>query len=305
MYSPPLGTWDLPPLNDKSRAEIQALLKVKDMKVNAAVFLAEGKKSVVMIADRLHKLAQAAIAVKHGKPSDALRLLGYTKGAKSRNRASLHGTSKGFASDWLELQYGWLPLVDDIYGIYEAHRTKYPDIGYVFSGKKRIHYETETVTALPGSKSSMGNLYRLECLDTVKATTKVDLWYRVNSTALTKATSIGLVNPLPIAWELMPFSFLIDWVVPVGNWLEALDAAAGLDFLGGSCSRSVRCTRVTSVIPALATSSCAASATESYFRMQRTVYTTSPVPKLYYKSPISTMHALNGLALLRSVFGKR
>jgi hypothetical protein len=37
-----------------------------------------------------------------------------------------------------------------------------------------------------------------------------------------------------VAWELVPFSFVLDWFIPIGSYLSQLDASAGMEFLGGS-----------------------------------------------------------------------
>jgi hypothetical protein len=33
--------------------------------------------------------------------------------------------------------------------------------------------------------------------------------------------SLGLVNPLEIAWEVVPYSFVVDWFLPVGSYIAA------------------------------------------------------------------------------------
>jgi len=38
------------------------------------------------------------------------------------------------------------------------------------------------------------------------------------------AHRISLGNPMELAWELIPFSFVVDWFLPIGNWISALDA---------------------------------------------------------------------------------
>jgi hypothetical protein len=32
---------------------------------------------------------------------------------------------------------------------------------------------------------------------------------------------MGLANPASIAWEFMPWSFAVDWAIPIGSWIEA------------------------------------------------------------------------------------
>lgn len=44
----------------------------------------------------------------------------------------------------------------------------------------------------------------------------------------------GLLNPLEVIWELVPFSFVADWFLPIGDYLSALDASSRFTHEGGS-----------------------------------------------------------------------
>jgi hypothetical protein len=57
---------------------------------------------------------------------------------------------------------------------------------------------------------------------------------------LLQANRLGVINPLAIAWELYPFSFVIDWFVPIGSVLTAATATAGLEFVSGHTTRSIQ-----------------------------------------------------------------
>jgi hypothetical protein len=35
------------------------------------------------------------------------------------------------------------------------------------------------------------------------------------------ARSLGMVDPLQVAWEIVPYSFVVDWFLPVGSFLSA------------------------------------------------------------------------------------
>jgi hypothetical protein len=50
----------------------------------------------------------------------------------------------------------------------------------------------------------------------------------VSNPNLYLANKLGFVNPGVIAWELVPFSFVIDWFVPVGNFLSQWTDFVGL-----------------------------------------------------------------------------
>lgn len=52
---------------------------------------------------------------------------------------------------------------------------------------------------------------------------------------------LGLANPLALAWELTSLSFVVDWILPIGQVLNALTASAGLSFVNGSLSNRLSC----------------------------------------------------------------
>jgi len=54
------------------------------------------------------------------------------------------------------------------------------------------------------------------------------------------ANQMGFVNPLSVAWEAVPFSFVVDWFANVGQCLSAMT-----DFAGFSVTRSWTTDRLT------------------------------------------------------------
>jgi hypothetical protein len=62
---------------------------------------------------------------------------------------------------------------------------------------------------------------------------KVSMWFKVNPLAwMARATSL---DPAVIAWELLPYSFVVDYVYNVGGYLRNLEIAAqyGSSFMSG------------------------------------------------------------------------
>jgi hypothetical protein len=41
------------------------------------------------------------------------------------------------------------------------------------------------------------------------------------------ANQMGFINPAAVAWELVPFSFLVDWFLPVGDFLNSFTDLLG------------------------------------------------------------------------------
>lgn len=50
------------------------------------------------------------------------------------------------------------------------------------------------------------------------------------------------VNPIVTAWELTKYSFVIDWFVDIGQWLQAISPVVGYNQLGVSLSWTVQTT---------------------------------------------------------------
>ena len=40
--------------------------------------------------------------------------------------------------------------------------------------------------------------------------------------------SLGLINPSTVAWERLPWSFVIDWFIPIGSYLDSVGFFGGL-----------------------------------------------------------------------------
>lgn len=203
-----LASWDLPSFSDNDNIKLIANLgtKVKGHSFNPLVTLGEGKESLSMILDAATRLGSALINVKSGNFAKAFNSLklGKVKGVSSR---------KTLSSNWLELQYGWVPLLSDIKSGAEAFAS--------------IYNEEKSVYTVSMTKA--GRIYSAPgytCQGGAWAKKRLKAIVRRNETSV---FSPSIVDPAIVAWELLPLSFVADWMLPVGNYLEALDVARSLD----------------------------------------------------------------------------
>jgi hypothetical protein len=42
------------------------------------------------------------------------------------------------------------------------------------------------------------------------------------SEPLSTSRALGLLDPLTVVWEIIPYSFVVDWFLPIGSYLENL-----------------------------------------------------------------------------------
>lgn len=284
--------------NVANRLVVQALLKLRDQKVNLAVAFAEAEKSISMIADRSLKLYRSYRALRGGNFTAAWKEIGLHPGNKG----------KKVASSVLEVQYGWRPLMQDIEGAYDEIRRPVRADGYLIKVKSTFEDVSKALVSYNGSTTGYSPFNVVQD-DTLLKRSQVSLWYVVDNDMLLTASAIGVTNPMEIVWEVTPYSFLLDWIIPVGNFLGALTATTGTRFIGGTLTHSSRFTRKYSVEATHVSNgvtdwvgSGSAAGKDSRFEMSRSVYQNSPIPSLYIKNPLSGGHALNAIALLRGLF---
>lgn len=282
---------DLPGLNLVSRCETKCLLKVKDQKVHIGTTIAEANKTLKQVGDSVMDIVKAFRAVKSGNIKRAAGILGVPVPRKK---------GKDIASNWLALQYGWLPLYSDIHGAYDEIRKLTSDRPLRFSTTAAIR-ESLPSSFQPNISGSYSDSFNAVGTQEGYQVVKVNLVYEVNSRLMNDLSNNGLVNPLEVAWELVPFSFVVDWFLPIGDWMSALTADVGLIFRCGSLTKFVSNKRLATLtgkndVTGLVYSSA------TYNRMERSVYSATPIPTPFVKSPVSTGHALNALALLRQLF---
>lgn len=195
-----------------------------------AVNLLEGRQSIAMIANRVNQLRSFVRNVKRGRFGAAARVLGVTtpKGVSRK---------KQFANNFLEFHFGWEPLVKDIGAAVETLQNPLPERKLHGSGRG----EQKDLINWPPRKDSEGysDVYsvRVRSGGTV-VITNPDLYL---------ANQLGFTNPLQVVWEAVPFSFVVDWFLSVGNFLGSMTARLGTTIVGGWYSIKTWFNRTTSV----------------------------------------------------------
>lgn len=194
--------------------------------------------------------------------------------------------------------------MSDIYGA--ALHLSRPDRLPLVHVKGYAEDTSEFTTSKFGQNGGTGNKVTYKFESVHKAW--VSLYYGLTNANLAEFSSLGLINPLEIIWELVPYSFVVDWFLPVGNWLSSMTADAGFTFQGGSLSRKtdVKCDGVKEVSWLNTGNVNTFGATPNIggqaFWFNRLCYTSSPVPGLYFKNPLSATHIANAMALLALAF---
>lgn len=210
--------------------------KVREADIQTPVALAEAKKTCQGIGAIARDIAASFRALTRGQPTEAINILVYG------NQGGYHtnSISKALAGRWLEWSYGVKPLVQDARGLalacakaqtHEQNRlveTKVTLSDYVSDSRSSPSFPT------PGS-----NFVRSSVTASLKGVGTI----HSKMAPLSNATleSFGFTDFAANAWELVPYSFVVDWFLPVGNWLSGFKPVTGLNFVDGSVY--VKCNR--------------------------------------------------------------
>lgn len=278
-----------------NRALISARRKLKGTDVNLGVAFGERSQTARLVGDTATRLAKSYRSLRRGEIRNAMNHLGITSSRREPRGANA-------PKKWLELQYGWKPLLSDVFGACDA-LTKRPKSDWI-------------VTAKASSKASGLVVKVFDQFDagTVTCSWNHSVLVRIdvlpeNELAIALSSS-GITNPLLVGWELVPFSFVVDWFLPIGGWLEGLDALLGYQVYGYSSSYISR-DSWDEAGSWLAPDS-GSQVQNSYYgskravRLERSVSNGVPLPSFPgFKDPRSFEHMANGLSLLATVFGRR
>lgn len=185
---------------------------VRRHKFDANVFVGEAHMSLRMIRDRSVSLYRALSLLRRGEVSAMARALNL----QDRGSRKTRPTPQALSEIWLEYDFGWKPLVNDIYEASNAvfSLTNQP-LCHTYTAGRKVNGVVNNVATGVLIPATAFEAHRL------RVTLKEDY---------TPLESLNLLDPSTVMWELMPWSFVTDWIYPVGNYLQARSFLNSVNF---------------------------------------------------------------------------
>jgi hypothetical protein len=188
--------------------------KVKGAEAMLAVNIAERNQALEMIASRAKQLLQFCNFLRRRQFQKAAACLGV------KTPKSVRHLGRDVSAAFLEFHFGWEPLIGDIGAGVDILQGDVPDKHIRSRGKPvtkdfHVHLSDDFTVTDYGTK--------------VKVQTSCSARVVVTNPSLHAADQWGFVNPVSVAWELVPFSFVVDWFVPVSSFLNSMTDFLGLE----------------------------------------------------------------------------
>lgn len=217
--------------NDDLRVLAKLVTKIRGSDFNLAVTAAESPEFVRMVANDARQLAKAVSHARRGRLADAVEVLfdAYNSHRHYSNASFFHKKNPGavpfrrpsiskkqfltkdLPTRWLELQYGWLPTINDVYNAAQAYAS------LTAGSRRQVVVVSRRVNSFYEGSLSPSLIH---CPGHSTFSRKI---FAVVQEDLSLKRTLGLVNPLSLAWELLPYSFVADWFIPISTYLDVLN----------------------------------------------------------------------------------
>jgi len=204
-------SFTIPDYSNKILSKLYSDMKGHDL--NLGVSLAESGESLKMLAEMLRTLGRSYKAAKSGNFPLAISILATNSSTKNARIP----TVKDVSQQWLRYYYGISPLLSDIHEAVKAYDNRYR----VVRSRQisRMSVDGTMLDNLSQHKWKLGEAKRRYQI----------IAYLSAGYGLTTSQYLGLEDPASIIWERVPTSFIIDWVLPIGDWLRAVHAIHSID----------------------------------------------------------------------------
>lgn len=192
------------------------------------ISLVQWRQSADMIVNRSKQLGAFTTALYRRSPLGIASSLGISVRKVQKILGTRHGVSRSPANLWLEFWFGWKPMVSDIYAASEVFDQELPLVPIKGRGVELRTWET-----MP-EPFSKGQLYSgtTRCL--------IGCNVRVANPNLRLMQQFGILNPASVAFDGIPWSFVLGWFSNVNSWLGSFTDFAGLDISNGYVTDSVK-----------------------------------------------------------------
>lgn len=172
-----------------------------------------------------------AVFVKRDKKGRRILRGIHSRNSSRKLHTETYANAKEFAAGaWLEATYGWKPLINDVVSAAEAFaQTNLEEqILLEYRVRKSSTHRAQNLSTLNDT------LWKVSEIRDQEQTELISLAATILHPTDRQQAGLGLSDISTVAWELLPYSFVVDWFAPVGDYLRALTATAGLYFLDGS-----------------------------------------------------------------------
>lgn len=282
----------------------QAIAGVTEQHINLATFLAEVGQSAALISGTARKIANSAALVRRGNFRGAAKALGIStpRGVSKK---------KHFADNYLAYKFGVMPLVFDAMGVATHLASRARQVRIRASSRISSSVPSTAVQNFSMFTAYQDDVAARHVVDSTKFSfEQVVLEYDLESAFWDEVHRLGFSNLPVTAWNVIPYSFVVDTFLNIGEWLSGMDQGLGLKLASACYSQGYRTSGVVTSTGVwtnfnsgfyknLKTFNFPASSKFERYRFVRVPLSDGDIAvSLSFRSPLSVNNAINDSALV-------
>ncbi|DAD51532.1 maturation protein [ssRNA phage Gerhypos.1_48] len=184
--------------------------------LDLAVDIAEGHQTIDMLRSTGKALGLSDLNPKVRGPM--ARVFNALKSGAELVRSIKHMRSKEAANAWLQWTYGWKPAAQSLYGVVQQATSVDKPFHMIRATGRYKNSKHIQVYAFHGHipTNQRGDISQM-CM--------IQAEFAMSNSAAESLANYTSLNPLAIAWELVPYSFVVDWAIDIGGYLRAAESA--------------------------------------------------------------------------------
>lgn len=185
---------------------------MKNSSADLLALVAERRAAYGMVANRFTQILSVAEAANKGNVKRLAKALGTTVSDVKRRHPKDSGFLSTPASTFLEVYWGWMPMLQDCVNALTYLGKPIPMISVSGSSGYMVDFAQQRTSPAFLHQRSTGQ-WRV----------KLGATLTVSSALQSELSRLGVSNPLAAMWEVTPYSWLVDWFTSVGDMIESLD----------------------------------------------------------------------------------
>lgn len=197
---------------------VEAAHSIASLDPDTGLVTSARSEAAAGIMDALTTLAEAPETIKSILDVVRLVLAKYLEVRRKikllkRNKIGNESLSEAIADLWLQFRYAIMPNVYTVQDSLEYLNTTLSE----YYSVRRAQQRSVELPSLDGWEPNGP----VQCVE------RCFLKHRVDTQLITKFDRLLQANPVLTAWELVPFSFIVDWFLNVGDYVSSLTVPPG------------------------------------------------------------------------------
>lgn len=136
-----------------------------------------------------------------------------------------------FSGLWLEFRYALRPLINDLKNAFEALTEQIEGERFTARGHEYVTGKSDNMISETYIGYSQDVVFQARVIEDESIKCRSGILYHIDTELISMYQILGLDQPIEALYELIPFSFILDWFFSIGDLINSFFKSSGLNIL--------------------------------------------------------------------------